>query len=143
MTGWFCSCFLRLLAAFFSQFSRAGLAAMFVCAVRPIFMSSGGFMRPPWKTAERGALTSLDARGAAACSAADKLRAVAGDALALPKEQGGPAKTDLCRSLCASILPVAMCLLSALLRYSANSQIPPQRPRKHDGSRPSTRLQVE
>ena len=65
---------------------------------------------------------SLCSKGGA-CSAADN-RAVAGDALALPKEQRGPAKTDLCRSLCASILPVAMCLL----RYSANSQIPPQEP---------------
>ncbi len=42
----------------------------------------------------------LCVRRAYACSAAAKLRAVAGDALALPKEQRGPAKTDLCRSLC-------------------------------------------
>ena len=106
---------------------------MFVCAVRPILCPAEDLCARLGRQRER-ALTSLDARGAAACSAADKLRAVAGDALALPKEQRGPAKTDLCRSLCLYFASVAMCLL----RYSANSQIPSGR-RKHDGSRPSTR----
>ena len=68
---------------------------------------------------ERGG-TSLDRRGCVLrCGQIARSR---WRCFGAPKEQRGPAKTDLCRSLCASILPVWLCAFStpAVLRKQPN-----------------------